>query len=95
MSIGALVFIPILGLSPSSTAVDRVALYWIPIQIFVFSRLPIALSAGPLSERLVLIVIVVYSFCVLLTWLIFGRFSYLWIPYKFYPWEMIANNLFR
>jgi hypothetical protein len=93
MSISALLFIPILGISPSSTAVDRVALYWIPVQLFVLSRLPIALSAGPLSARLILRLTVVYSFSVLLIWLIFGRFSYLWIPYKFYPFEMIKNNI--
>lgn len=40
VSLGGLAFVPLLALSPSSTAVDRIALYWIPLQIFVYSRLP-------------------------------------------------------
>ena len=94
MSISALLFIPALALSPSSTAVDRVALYWIPIQIFVWSRLPEAVSVGPLSERLILRSVAGYSFSVLLIWLVFGKFSFLWLPYKFYPWEAITRALF-
>jgi hypothetical protein len=43
MAWSALLFVPLLLISPSSTAVDRVALYWIPIQLFVWARLPDAL----------------------------------------------------
>jgi hypothetical protein len=44
MSLGALAFVAVLMVSPSSTAVDRVALYWIPLQLVVLSRLPDALG---------------------------------------------------
>ena len=37
-------FVVLLVVSPSSTAVDGVALYWIPLQLFVMSRLPNALG---------------------------------------------------
>jgi len=94
MSVSALLFIPALAVSPSSTAVDRVALYWIPIQIFVWSRLPLALGGGPLSRGLILKALVCYSFSVLLVWLLLGTFSYLWVPYKFYPIELIWGALF-
>jgi len=93
MSIGALLFIPALVFSPSSTAVDRVALYWIPIQIFVWSRLPQAISVGPRSERLARHSVVYFSLAVLLVWLLFAVNSFAWLPYKFYPWELIKSAL--
>jgi hypothetical protein len=94
MATGAMLFIPALAVSPSSTAVDRVALYWIPIQIFVWSRLPQALNVGPRSELFIRQLVVVYSFSVMLVWLFFGVHSFAWIPYKFYPFELIKASLF-
>ena len=44
MAWGSLLFIPLLLVSPSSTAVDRLALYWIPLQLFVLSRFPNAIG---------------------------------------------------
>jgi len=95
MSFGALLFIPVLVISPSSTAVDRVALYWIPVQIFVLSRLPTALARGPRSETMIRIAIVTYSLSVLLVWLLAGVHAYNWLPYRFYPFELIHESLFR
>jgi len=95
MSTGALLFLPALVLSPSSTAVDRLALYWIPIQIFVWSRLPRALSTGPNGEGFLRRSVVAYSLAVLLVWLLFADHAFLWIPYKFYPWELIKDALFH
>ena len=93
MSVGALLFLPALAVSPSSTAVDRVALYWIPIQIFVWSRLPQAMSSGPRSELFIRQSVVAYSLAVLLVWLLFGDHAFAWLPYKFYPWVLIKAAL--
>ena len=41
----ALAFVGLLYVSPSSTAVDRMALYIIPIQLIVLARLPLALAS--------------------------------------------------
>jgi len=92
-SLSALLFLPALIVSPSSTAVDRVALYWIPIQIFVLSRLPLVLARGPRSENVIRVLVVLYSLLVLLVWLNFGDNSVYWLPYKFYPWEITKTNL--
>ena len=86
MAWGALLFVMLLKLSPSSTAVDRVALYWIPLQLFVLSRLPDALGLPNAANSFWVFVVVVYSAAVLLVWLVFGTFSYAWLPYQFYPW---------
>jgi len=86
MAWGALLFIPILLVSPSSTAVDRVALYWIPIQLFVLSRLPNAL--GNVAGKNVgwVYAVVAYSAAVHFVWLFYADTAFAWLPYKFYPW---------
>lgn len=86
MSLGALAFILLLAVSPSSTAVDRVALYWIPLQLFVWSRLPQAMGQCAGTQRQWLAVVLAYAFAVQFVWLIYADHSYAWLPYQFYPW---------
>lgn len=86
MSYGALFFIVLFFISSSSTAVDRVALYWIPIQLFVLSRLPDVLGKPGFKNAFWVSSVVLYSAAVLFVWLIFAIHSYAWLPYQFYPW---------
>jgi hypothetical protein len=86
MAWGALVFIVLLYVSPSSTAVDRVALYWIPLQLFVWSRVPDALGRPDSANAFWVCAVVGYSAAVHFIWLVFATHSNLWLPYKFYPW---------
>ena len=65
----------------SSTAVDRLALYLIPIQIFVGSRIPDAALLGlrpPMWNQL----LILFSFAVMIVWLLFAGHSYAWVPYR-------------
>lgn len=78
----SLVMVLALIVAISSTAVDRIALYLIPLQLFVWSRLP--LRYGRLSSRWVQYV-VLYSFAVLMVWLLFAGHAFAWVPYQFYP----------
>ncbi len=89
MSLAALGFIVLLIVSPSSTAVDRVALYWIPLQLFVWSRLPDVL--GRFGKRNPVWVGAVISYCaaVQFTWLFFAEHAFAWLPYQFYPWVVL------
>ena len=89
MSLGALAFIPLLVISPSSTAVDRVALYWIPLQLFVWSRLPQAMGQSAGTQRQWLAVVLSYTVAVQFVWLFFADNSGAWIPYRFYPLEWL------
>lgn len=86
MSLGALAFVGLLVASPSSTAVDRVALYWIPLQLFVLSRLPNALGQRHGRNTGWVRAVVGYSAAVLFVWLFFADHSQYWLPYQFYPW---------
>ena len=89
MSLGALVFVGLLAVSPSSTAVDRVALYWIPLQLFVLSRLPDALGQRNGHNVQWVSAVVGYSATVLFVWLFFADHAWAWLPYQFYPWVLL------
>jgi hypothetical protein len=89
MARGALAFVVLLNISPSSTAVDRVALYWIPLQLFVWSRVPDAIGRTDGAKKFLVYAVVVYSASVHFVWLFFSTHSFLWLPYKFYPWVLL------
>lgn len=65
----------------SSTAIDRLALYLIPLQLFVGSRLPDAclFRIRPVAWTRLL---VLFSLAVLLVWLLFAAHSQYWLPYR-------------
>lgn len=86
MALGALVFVGLLIVSPSSTAVDRLALYWIPLQMYVFARLPEALGQPGNKNSVWVLAVVVYYALILAVWLNFATHAQYWIPYQFYPW---------
>lgn len=90
MALGALAFVVLLKVSPSSTAIDRVALYWIPLQLFVWSRLPEALGGSIGAKAVWVYAVVAYSAAVLLVWLLFASNAKAWLPYQFYPWSLLG-----
>ena len=77
----ALLFVLALYLSPSSTAVDRLALYWIPLQLFVWSRFPLLLGSTRGAKLLGVWLVVLYSAAVLFVLLFFADLRYSWVPY--------------
>ena len=89
MSLSSLLFVALLLISPSSTAVDRVALYWIPLQLFVWGRLPDALGRPHRKNQTLVLGVLSYSAAVLFTWLFFSDHSSDWIPYQFYPLQWL------
>jgi hypothetical protein len=91
MAWGALFFVFLLFVSPSSTAVDRVALYWIPLQIFVGARLPMALGKRSETQKQWRMLVLLYAFTTHFVWLFFADHRMGWIPYQFYPWERLWN----
>jgi len=89
MAVASIIFIGLLFISPSSTAVDRVALYLIPLQLFVWSHMPDVM--GNVQRKNVLSVLMILGFyaCVLFVWLFFADHRSAWIPYKFLPLEVM------
>lgn len=79
MSMLSLACIPLVMLS--STATDRVALYLIPIQLFVFSHLPLV-AREPRWRAAIALVVVCYYATVQFVWLFFASHSSAWLPYR-------------
>jgi hypothetical protein len=68
----------------ASTAVDRVALYFIPLQLFVFARLP-TLATNVNSRTGIVVGIVLYYAAVQYVWLNYATHAQYWTPYQFMP----------
>lgn len=83
ISVLALACIPLVLLS--STATDRVALYLIPIQLFVFARLPFVVRE-PQHRALVVLAVVGYYTLVQTVWLFFASHAFAWLPYQNIVW---------
>ena len=83
-SIASLILLAIFFISPSSTAVDRIALYMLPLQLLVFSSLPQTRGSQSTTPTLVALIVIYYA-AVQFTWLNFAAHSRFWIPYRFYP----------
>jgi hypothetical protein len=81
----ALLLVPALVLSPSSTAVDRLGLYLIPLQLMVFSRVPDSFAKSERQANFFALCVVVYSAGVQFVWLTFGTHAQYWLPYQLYP----------
>ncbi len=80
-SLAAVAALVLLFVLPSSTAVDRMSLYIIPLQLAVLSRVPLA-TGSPLGGR---VAVLAYSALVEFVWLTYGQFAWAWVPYHFYP----------
>jgi len=82
MAVFALLCLPLVPLA--STAVDRLALYLIPIQLFVFARIPRLATTTQVRTPLVLAVVAYYA-AVLYIWLHYAAHAEYWVPYQFMP----------
>ena len=67
-------------------AVDRIALYWIPLQLFVLSRLPIVMGLKNCKNAPWVSALVAHSATVHFVWLVFLGKAFAWLPYQFYSW---------
>jgi hypothetical protein len=64
-----------------STFADRIAIYFLPLQMVVLSRIPILIASRYYRTLFVLGVLLLYT-AALFVWLNFGNFSRLWLPYQ-------------
>ncbi len=79
MAMLSVICIPLVVLS--STATDRVALYLIPIQLFVFAHLPFVAAESRWRAAIVLGIVSYYAL-VQFVWLVFATHSFAWLPYR-------------
>lgn len=86
----SLLLLAVLLTTNATTAVDRVGLYILPLQLVVFSRLPEALSHRSRDVRTWTVVVVLYYAIVFFTWLNFATHAIYWVPYRFYLLELLT-----
>lgn len=77
----ALVMPALLFIVPSSTAIDRISLYLIPLQLAVLPQLVHVFRSEAMGKT----VVIAYSAAVLLIWLNFAAHAQYWVPYRIYP----------
>ena len=82
MSLAAITLFVLALISPATTAIDRIALYFLPIQMLVASYLPDILHLTPQSKRIMKGLVVSGYAGVYLIWLAFADHAYLWVPYQ-------------
>lgn len=80
-SLASFISVALLVLTSSSTAVDRMALYLIPLQLTVLGRLPWVLSANGAINRRIVVVLIFYSAAIQFVWLNFATHAQYWVPY--------------
>lgn len=86
ISIASITCFAMVEILPSSSAVDRFAYYLIPIQLFVYSRLPLLFQRGISRQALTLTIITCYAI-IQFVFLNYAAHAHGWLPYKFYPLE--------
>lgn len=79
--------IPGMILVSSSTLIDRVSLYLIPLQMVVLSRLPMAFPREGKPNGIILVGVMLYSAAIQFIWLNFSSHADFWVPYSFYLGE--------
>lgn len=84
-SIGCLVAFPFL---PSTSAIDRLAMYLIPIQLVIYSRLPLLFTPGFSMQTVKAFIIIGYAL-IQFVYFNYGAHASGWLPYKFYPLEVL------
>ena len=83
-SIAAVLALVLLVTTPSSTAIDRLAIYLLPLQVAVYSRLPILLQSEVASK----FILVVFGAATMFVWLNYAGNSQSWRNYRYFvPFE--------
>lgn len=83
----SLVLVAAVAVSPSTTLLDRLGLYLIPIQIYVFGNLAKAMDLQNKGRFGMTVVAVGYYAAILFVWLTYATHSEYWVPYRFLPFE--------
>lgn len=73
--------------SPSTTLIDRVGLYLIPIQVYVFGNLTVGIGVKDRGRLLITVLAIAYYAAILFVWLNYATHSSFWLPYRFLPLE--------
>ncbi len=82
LSLASLAALALLLVSRSSTVVDRLGLYLIPVQCFVYARVPAVFARRENDEKLLIAAIIVLYALSFFVWLNFADNVNYWLPYR-------------
>jgi hypothetical protein len=82
LSCAAVLSVVGLIITSSSVGVDRLSLFIIPLQVFVFSNIPSIPSIRAKTRMFATLSVLLYSFAVQYVYFTQGTFSYTWLPYR-------------
>lgn len=80
-AIASVFLVVLLVVVPSTTAVDRMSIYVMPLEIAVLARLPLAFR----TRLPAIVAIIAFCFAVQFVWLNFAQHSKYWVPYQLFP----------
>jgi hypothetical protein len=87
LSMISLALLVLVFATPATAAVDRIALYMLPLQLTVFAHLPDALTRSPRRGQHVVVATLLYYGAVEFVWLNYATHAAWWVPYRFFPFE--------
>jgi EpsG family len=90
ISFAAIGAVAVLFVSSATTAVDRLALYLIPLQMCVLSRLPHVFRTRTAPNGQMILGLIAYSAVIQFVWLGYANNSQYWLPYQLYP--LLSNE---
>lgn len=86
-SVLSLIMVVAVTVSSSTTLIDRIGLYFIPIQLYVFGNLMVSLHASEKTRFMMTALTVGYYSAILFVWLNYATHADFWLPYRFAPLE--------
>ena len=81
-SLISVALVGVYSVSPSSTAVDRIALLMLPLQLVVFSYVPEVFGAKGRSNVIFVVAVLCYYAIVQFVWMNYAAHRYAWLPYQ-------------
>ncbi|WP_143084834.1 EpsG family protein [Novosphingobium sp. CF614] len=87
LSAAAVASVPATLLYSSSTVVDRLGLYLLPVQCFVYARAPDALARSNQQRQLFALGILLLYLVVFFIFINYSDHAAAWLPYRFYLFE--------
>jgi hypothetical protein len=84
-SLASIVAVAALPVVASSTVVDRLALYLIPLQLVVLGRVPWVFGSNQNVRLMLTTAVVIYSAAIQFVFLNYAVNADGWVPYQFYP----------
>lgn len=83
-TVTSLALLPLLFVTRATTAIDRMALYALPLQLVVFSHFPDVLGARRRANKVLAGGVVLYYAAVEFVWLNYANHAAAWLPYRLF-----------